>query len=158
MIICFDPGVTTGYCIFDKSFSDEVPTFKIKTLGHLSSVRELFCFLDQYRATTNVTIIYEGFARGNSAVKEQLITIEMCGAIKALSMMCFHQEPVMQYPESRKTYVPVAKCMFKTLGYVPLENHKHALDAVAHVISYMERQGLTWNKNYWMSMAFPRVD
>ena len=111
-IFCLDPGVTTGWCIFEHS--KDTNCYEISELGHFKTLAELVNKLKpMHRDWAAVRMLYEGFARGNSAVKEQLQTIEMCGAIRALGVLFFDREPVKQYPESRKTYLPQDKFMIK---------------------------------------------
>lgn len=156
-IFCLDPGVTTGWCIFE--CSEDTNCYELSELGHFKTLAELVEKMKPMAIDRpNVRMLYEGFARGNSAVKEQLITIEMCGAIRALGVLFFNCEPIKQYPESRKTYVPLAKFMLKRCGYTPLGDYTHAIDAVAHGLAYMEKEGIDWNKQYWMPLAYPYVD
>lgn len=156
-IFCLDPGVTTGWCIFEHS--KDTNSYEISELGHFKTLAELVNKLKpMHRDWAAVRMLYEGFARGNSAVKEQLQTIEMCGAIRALGVLFFDREPVKQYPESRKTYVPLAKFMLKHCGYTPLGDYTHAIDAVAHGLAYMQKEGIDWNRQYWMQLAYPSVD
>ena len=140
-IIAFDPGLTVGYAIFMGS--------NLERCGHLKSIEDIvhcpWNYIDQ--------IVYEGFARGNSVVDEQLRTIEMCGAIQAVAYV--HNLPYrMQYPAMRKGYVPIAKCMVKDRGFY-LEEVHHAIDAIAHGLCYMDKEGISWNKQFWMHKAFP---
>ena len=147
-IVAFDPGKTIGYAVFCNT--------ELFRLGHLQSIEELVRELYRQIGTPNLRVVYEGFARGNTAVKDQLQTIEICGAIQAIALAC--EFPVKsQYPSMRTGYIPIAKAMIQEKGFT-LSEMKHAVDAIAHGLAYMDKEGLGWQKQDWIRKALPRED
>jgi len=146
-IIAFDPGMTVGYAVFKEGLLAEI--------GHLKSIGDVVDKLQSWNDVVD-TIVYEGFARGNSVVKEQIVTIEMCGAIQAMAHVT-DSKLVMQYPAVRAGYIPIAKCMVKD-SWGTLQEYHHAIDAIAHGLVYLDKEGIDWKKSYWMHKAFPSVD
>lgn len=144
-LLALDPGLTTGYAIFCNGH--------IERCGHCASLAET---VDLVMTPPLDGVVYEGFARGNSVVDEQLRTIELCGAIQAAAHLG-RLKCAMQYPAMRKGYVPIAKCMVKELGFTYEEMH-HAIDAIAHALCYMDKEGEQWDKQSWLRKAFPSVD
>ena len=144
-LLALDPGLTTGYAIFSNG--------RIERCGHCTSLAET---VDLVLTPPLDAVVYEGFARGNSVVDEQLRTIELCGAIQAAAHLG-RLKCTMQYPAMRKGYVPIAKCMVKELGFTYEEMH-HAIDAIAHCLCYMDKEGIEWGKQYYLRKAFPSVD
>lgn len=144
-ILAFDPGLTVGW----SEFTDSPGWYFVLECGHAMSLEDVVDLIQQKNPSL---IVYEGFARGNSVVDEQLKTIEMCGAIKAIA----HNQGipvVMQYPAARKGYVPIAKQMVKSKGYT-LEEMHHAIDAIAHGLCYIDKEGMEWQKQFWLHKAF----
>jgi len=142
-IIAFDPGMTVGYAVFKEGLLSEI--------GHLHSIGDVVDKLQSWNDIVD-TIVYEGFARGNSVVKEQIVTIEMCGAIQAMAHAT-ESKLVMQYPAVRAGYIPIAKCMVKDKGFKLQEMH-HAIDAVAHGLAYLDKEEIPWEKQIWMNLTF----
>lgn len=139
-LLGLDPGGTTGYVIMHEG--------ALLAAGHLQILSEI---VDLCMRPTVDVIVYEGFARGNSAVKDQLDTIELCGAIRA----CAHISQKAcrpQYPAVRTGYVPLAKAWLK--GFGKEADVHHAIDALAHCMYYMDKEGIPWPKQYWMSQVF----
>lgn len=153
-LLALDPGLTTGYAIFCNGH--------IERCGHCISLEDVvdLCLQGSVARTLGEksydAIVYEGFARGNSVVDEQLRTIELCGAIQAAAHLG-RLKCTMQYPAMRKGYVPIAKCIVKELGFTYEEMH-HAIDAVAHALCYMDKEGIEWAKQRYLRKAFPSVD
>lgn len=153
-LVVFDPGLTTGYAIF-------VPgekAMRLQEAGHLHSFNAVALFMDclsNSSAGSKWTVLYEGFARGNSVVNEQLQTIETCGAIKAIASLK-GWDVVMQYPPSRKGYIPVAKVMIRELFQGNDKLYHHAFDAVAHGLFYMHREGVEWQEQAWLKQTFQK--
>lgn len=145
-ILSFDPGVTTGFCC--------IVNGNLTEYAELQDMKAVTDYICHYGENTPVDhIVYEGFARGNSVVKEQLITIEMCGAIKAASLIL--QVPYhMQYPAERKGYIPIAKAMLKDTFGGSYKDWHHSTDAVAHALTFMDKEKLEWQKQHWMHRAF----
>lgn len=139
-ILSFDPGGTTGYVI--------VADGQLKEAGHLATLSDLVYVCFSVEADQ---IVFEGFARGNSAVDDQLETIELCGAIRAcadiLRLPCRKQ-----FPAVRTGYVPLAKAWL-TSQHKEQDVH-HAIDALAHAMYFMDKEGIAWPKQYWMSRVF----
>ena len=150
VIVGFDPGLTIGTCIFKPGEK----AMKLSKCCHLHNLDELTNFYKEVATSyENVSVVAESFARGNSVVKEQIDTLRLCGAIEALEKICDfkHSE---QYPAERTGYVPIAKCMIKELSFGTLKENHHAIDAVAHVLCYMDKEGMDWQKQFWMRKAF----
>lgn len=146
-LVCFDPGLTTGVAIFEYG--------ELKAYKEAMSLAEVIDVLKREKEL-NFTphIIYEGFARGNSVVDEQIKTIEMCGAIKAACTI-YGFTYSSQYPAVRKGFVPVAKKMFQVL--FPSRTQKqyhHSIDAAAHGIAYMKSKDIDWHSQFWYSNTF----
>ena len=150
-VLALDPGMTVGYAKFEDGC--------LIGCGHLLTVGEVADYIHKWAGDSVVphnTIVYEGFARGNSVVKEQIVTIEMCGAIQAMAHVT-ESKLVMQYPAVRAGYIPIAKCMVKD-SWGTLQEYHHAIDAIAHGLVYLDKEGIDWKKSYWMHKAFPSVD
>lgn len=146
-ICVFDPGATTGYVRFVRWRTTE--PFKMSEWGHLRSMEQIQSALAE---SFIQDVVYEGFARGNSVVKDQIKTIELCGAIQ---MACILKEKrcTMQYPAKRTGYIPIAKAMMLA-GGLTLEETHHAIDACAHALCFMDEHNLPWEKQKWMRRTF----
>ena len=151
ILLCFDPGLTTGYAVFEEGEFGMLLT----ECGHCYSLRAVAGLFSKYAAKDENKLwsVAESFARGNSVVNEQIQTIRMCGAIAALSEVYFsvHTE---QYPASRTGYVPIAKQMIKELGFGTLQENHHAIDAIAHGLCWMDNHPVEWQKSWWMKQTF----
>ena len=145
-ILCFDPGKTTGFALFCEG--------KLERAKELQSLAELVAaFTDAAFLRTRgeeIVCVYEGFARGNVGVKDQLQTIEVCGAIRALCHL-YGFVCVEQMPAVRTGYIPIAKQMIKDKVYGVLREYHHSIDAIAHGLTYMEKEGIEWDKEFWIS-------
>lgn len=149
-LLCFDPGLTTGFAWFEEG--DEA--MKLTKCGHLYDLKEITQEVERFSLSGGLaTIVNENFARGNSVVKEQIETIRLCGGIEALAHVHGFGY-AQQYPASRTGYVPIAKAMIKELGFGTLQENHHAIDAIAHGLCYMDKEGMEWQKQYWMQIAF----
>ena len=152
-LLCFDPGLTIGWCIFE-------PGEKGMTLvecGHDHNLQDLIWrvnYFDSYKTQGDV-ILNESFARGNSVVKEQIETLRLCGAIEALALDREYSY-AQQYPAQRTGYVPIAKKMIKELGFGTLQENHHAIDAIAHGLCYMDSNNIEWQKSWWMKVTFDK--
>lgn len=154
IILCFDPGLTTGWCLFDEGDHG----MKLVKCGHCHNVKDVIDTfeMDEVRYEMGFKFsVAEAFARGNSVVKEQILTLRMCGAIEVLALEhgCSHTE---QYPAQRTGYVPIAKTMIKELGFGTLKENHHAIDAIAHGLCYMDNNNIEWQKRWWMKVTFDK--
>lgn len=143
-VIAFDPGVTTGIAIFEEGTLNYWGTFK----SLKACVNTLHDFLRDDTRTT--VVVMEAFNRGNTVVDEQIQTIELCGAITAICELK-GAYLVRQSPSTRTSYLPIARAMLQSYSD---SNKRHAIDAVAHAIRWMERNGEDWQKSYWMPRVF----
>jgi len=151
-VIAFDPGLTVGTCVFEMCDGN---IMQLSQSLHLHSVNAVEAFLHSIsldHQPRRVAVVAESFARGNSVVKEQILTLRMCGAIEAL---CAHFgfKHSEQFPASRTGYIPIAKCMIKELGFGTLQANHHAIDAIAHALCFMDEEGFDWQKQYWLRKA-----
>lgn len=154
VVIAFDPGLTIGCCAFVQR---ETSMELVQSL-HLHSIDAIVAYLDDIESRylrREIAVVAESFARGNSVVDEQIKTLRMCGAIEAL---CSHYgiRWSEQYPASRAGYVPVAKCMIRELGFGTLQQNHHAIDAIAHALCFMDKEGLEWKKQYWLRQVIQK--
>jgi len=140
-IVVFDPGKTTGWCIIR---ADGDGTCFIIGAGGVRGFEELesclgaIQILEEFKRID--ACIYEGFARGNASTGDQLEAIELCGVIRWNAWK--HDWPlVMQYPANRKGYISFAKAMLKDFA-IPTNERVHAIDAVAHGLRFLARQGV----------------
>ena len=153
-LLAFDPGETIGWCTFwlpgEHTYNTSA---RLLAKGHVYNIVGLQdCFEALHQSTR--TVVYEGFSRGNTAVKPQIETIELVGAIKAYST--YYKLPaVQQYPAERKGYIKIAKAMVGRGNY---ERFHHAIDAIAHAIAFCEKEGLPWDKQYWIAQMLQLED
>lgn len=146
MLLCFDPGKTTGVAQFNMYG-------ELEFIDHLDTEQQIYSWIYS-REETKTTVLYEGFARGNTASKDQLMTVELCGFIRGCAMT-IDLKCVMQYPTIRLPYEKIAKAMVKAYrGEIKPQTPTHAIAAVAHGIAYMEKEKIEWNKKYWMNLTY----
>ena len=149
-VLAFDPGKVIGYAHFENG--EFQSSIELQSLEEI--VKQFQCVLNSPLTVEerNLVCITETFSRGNTAVKDQLQTIEIIGAIRALCLV--HEVPLIeQLPSMRTGYIPIAKAMIRENGYTLKEKH-HSIDAIAHGLAYMDKGGVEWHKRYWMSKAF----
>ena len=144
MYLALDPGLTTGYVISRGA--------DIIEMGHLYSLEDVARKVETFVTSAygdGPIVIYEKFARGNTAVEEQLSTIEVIGAIEAVALLN-NLELRSHYPSGRKGWIPVAKQIVRAEGYTLKEMH-HAIDALAHLLVEIDMEGEPdWDKQYWL--------
>ena len=139
-LYCFDPGKTTGFAIFDITEGNAV-------LSYAAQSREVIGFLQKMEEHAHV--VYEGFARGNAASYDQIATITLIGSIRSY---CISKgiKYTMQYPASRKGFILPAKAMVRELLHGTEKTYHHSIDAIAHGLSYCEKEEINWEKQYWL--------
>jgi 7-cyano-7-deazaguanine synthase in queuosine biosynthesis len=140
-LLVFDPGITTGYATLFNG--------KLIEFGHLKNMLAVANKINEELTKPYLpVIIVEAFKRANAMMKEQIQTVEMVGAIKALALIN-KLSCVPHWPEDRTAFIPIAKLMLKAQGYKIVEN-KHAIDAIAHGVCYMDFVGYNYNKQEWL--------
>jgi hypothetical protein len=125
-LLAFDPGITTGWSFWNNGV--------FQASGDLLGEKVLIDHILKYKDLRPLTVIYEGFARGNTAVVDQLRTIECCGLIKAICIE--YQIPyAIQFPAERKGFIPFAKRILE----IEDSKYHHSIDATAHVLKYYHK-------------------
>jgi hypothetical protein len=122
-VLTFDPGKNTGWS-----------WWKDGTLHNVGVAADLdqVVYIMNALGPTCTHVVYEGFARANAAAHDQIMTMEMCGAIMGLAR--HHDcELVKQYPAVRRGYLQFAKAMGKG---IPSDVRRHAVDAIAHGLKF----------------------
>jgi len=148
-VVAFDPGLTVGACVFEMCDGDIMHLYQSLHLHSVNAVEAFLHSISSSHEPRRVAVVAESFARGNSVVKEQILTLRMCGAIEALcAHMCFSWSE--QFPASRTGFVPIAKCMVKELRFGTLAQNHHAIDAIAHALCFMKKEGFDWQEQYWL--------
>ena len=136
--------MTTGYVISRGA--------DIIEMGHLYSLAEVARKVEAFAVNTRdpkPVVIYEKFARGNTAVEEQMLTIQVIGAIEAVAALN-DLDLRSHYPSGRKGWIPAAKQIVRAHGYTLKEMH-HAIDALAHLLIEIDTEGEPdWDKQYWL--------
>ena len=144
--LALDPGLTTGFSISQGG--------RIVAMGHLHSLEEVSMRVAEFASEEDSDgakkiLVYEDFARGNTAVNEQLYTIRVIGAILGVAAV-FPVEVRKHYPSSRKGLIPMAKEMVRAQGY-SLKAMHHAIDAIAHMFVEIKGEGEeNWDEQYWL--------
>jgi hypothetical protein len=146
--IAIDPGSSTGVAILTER--DEIVTMTLDTSeGDVAGVLELL--LEQRPST----VIVERFVTSGLMSRYGLHTVELVGAIKALSHLAGSTELYLEHihgkipafdlvlrtPSQRAVRIPTAKVMLRerrtTLGHKFTD---HEVDALAHLIGWMRSQ------------------
>ena len=143
-VIAFDPGKTTGWCIFEVNDHQA----KLIKAGQTKELTKLLLAMPMQ----NCIWIFEGFARGNSSSGDQVLTMQYCGAIETFAEQ-HNIDCILQYPASRKGFVRPAKAMVKEIFQGGDKEYHHAFDAIAHALAYFEKEDIEWNKQHWLRMV-----
>lgn len=124
-IIAFDPGKTTGWCVFrDKVLIAD---------GTLTMEQSPALILDDFPPDL---VIYESFRlfpnKAKAMIGAQFEPVQVIGVIRFLCQER-HIPMIEQAPVLKKFFMPVAR--LKYYGSVP--QSEHARDAVRHVLYYL---------------------
>lgn len=129
MLLCFDPGETTGFALFTHHMLTHVGT----TTKRADIVNLL------YALPPHATVVCEDF-RAVRLSKGAHNTLMLIGVIDYVTECTTGRPPHYQRPQERRSFLPLAKAL---LGLRTPEGkawRRHHQDAVAHGLWYLHQQ------------------
>lgn len=159
MLYCFDPGLTVGCASFSIDALDYKANLLTASQIEHTDLDSFMRFINFVNVNVfNPAVVYEGFARGNTVVDEQIKTIEMCGTLRALAFASGINTIDMQVPAKRKGYLAMARVMADEKLNIKGHDLRHCVDAIAHGICWLEDHKYDWNKDYWIRKVVQKYD
>jgi hypothetical protein len=133
MIVCFDPGITTGVATYHNGAYNFL---------HLQSTNliNVYEFLDRVYSST---IGFEDFQHRPNLMKAELYSKEVIGVIRLWSHQHLHTEPFRILPSEAKAFWTDKK--IKSIGlWKPGESYEHAMDALRVLLTYRMKNDKKW--------------
>lgn len=129
-ILGIDPGMSTGVAL---AFLDMgVWHYESATHTSIETVLDLI-------APPVALVLIERFS-AQLISKYGLHTVDLIGGVKALAR--YHNIPcVVQTPSQRKPYLEHARTLVPPNTHITRTEQRHEIDAMAHVVRYLYRQG-----------------
>jgi len=131
-ILGVDPGVSTGIAI---AYWDAPNNKWLYTTSTHTDVKTVWDLIDH---PIDVAVVERFSAQLIS--KYGLHTVDLIGGIKALAW--YHAITVEEdTPTQRKPYMEYARSLVPPSADIPRHEQRHEIDAMAHVVRYLYRQG-----------------
>ncbi len=139
-IICTDPGLVSGICLFKRTDDNEVELVWTDELDWLHTARKIDETLREYGGD-DVDVVLERFTITQQTAKnsQQQWSIEIIGMARLLAVAHGAGEITLQSPADAKRFSTNAR--LKALDFWHVGGGGHALDALRHAVLRLTNTG-----------------
>lgn len=139
-IICVDPGLTSGICLFKRSDENEVELVWSDELDWIETTRAVDQCLREHGGD-DVQVVAERFTITVQTAKntQQTWSLEIIGMLRLLALAHKAGELQLQSPADAKRFVTNPR--LKNLEFWHVGGGGHALDAIRHGVLWLTNHG-----------------
>ena len=134
MIICYDPGITTGWASYDSG------VFKVGELASLD-LAVIYNHITSQYDWNEFTIGYEDFKHRPQLIHSEMYSLQVIGTIRLWAQLHGQEEPFKYLPATAQAFWTDDKIKSLSLW---TKGKKHAMDALRVLLKHLMDTDKQW--------------